>query len=202
MENLIYIFFTMQILASLGVILAKNPVQSILFLIIVFLITTNIFIIIGAEFLALFLLIIYVGAISVLFLFVIMMLNLRLVENYNTVWNYIPIGAFIGFIFFFQILFLIYFDFGLNNFYENVKFYEWINLYNSKSNIILIGIALYNYNSHLFLIAGFILFVAMIGSIVLTHNLKIGLIEIKKVKSIEVLKKTDLIILKKNVCIT
>jgi len=92
----------MQILASMCVILANNTVQSILFLIIVFLVTTNIFILIGAEFLALFLLIIYVGAISVLFLFVIMMLNLRLVETYNTVWNYIPIGAFIGFIFFFK----------------------------------------------------------------------------------------------------
>ena len=85
MQKFIYIFFIMQIVASMGVILAKNTVQSILFLIIVFLITTNIFIIIGAEFLALFILIIYVGAISVLFLFVIMMLNLRLVESYNTV---------------------------------------------------------------------------------------------------------------------
>jgi len=202
MENLIYIFFIMQILASLGVILAKNPVQSILFLIIVFLITTNIFIIIGAEFLALFLLIIYIGAISVLFLFVIMMLNLRLVENYNTVLNYIPIGAFVGFIFFFQILFLIYFDFGLsNNFYEIIKIYEWVNLYNTKFNIILIGVVLYNHNSHLFLIAGFILFVAMIGSIILTHNLNIGLMEIKKIKTLEtvyILKKYNLNLLIKN----
>jgi NADH-quinone oxidoreductase subunit J len=65
MQKFIYIFLIMQILASMCVILANNTVQSILFLIIVFLVTTNIFILIGAEFLALFLLIIYVGAISV-----------------------------------------------------------------------------------------------------------------------------------------
>jgi len=197
MQKFIYIFFIMQIVASMGVILAKNTVQSILFLIIVFLITTNIFIIIGAEFLALFILIIYVGAISVLFLFVIMMLNLRLVESYNTVWNYIPIGAFIGIIFFFQLIFLIYFDFGLISLYDDNKFYEWINLYNLKSNIILIGVVLYNYNSHLFLIASFILFVAMIGSIILTHNLNIGLMEIKKVKQFELNLLNNIKLLKK-----
>lgn len=187
----------MQILASMCVILANNTVQSILFLIIVFLVTTNIFILIGAEFLALFLLIIYVGAISVLFLFVIMMLNLRLVETYNTVWNYIPIGAFIGFIFFFQIIFLIYFDFGLTIFYENNKIYEWINLYNINSNIILIGVVLYNYNYHLFIIGSFILFVAMIGSIILTHDLNIGLMEIKNIKNIENLNIYNINLLKK-----
>lgn len=187
----------MQILASMCVILANNTVQSILFLIIVFLVTTNIFILIGAEFLALFLLIIYVGAISVLFLFVIMMLNLRLVETYNTVWNYIPIGAFIGFIFFFQIIFLIYFDFGLTIFFENNKLYEWINLYNINSNIILIGVVLYNYNYHLFIIGSFILFVAMIGSIILTHDLNIGLMEIKNIKNIENLNIYNINLLKK-----
>jgi NADH-quinone oxidoreductase subunit J len=70
------------------------------------------FILLGAEFLALLLLIVYVGAISILFLFVVMMLNLRLVEIYGDLYGYLPVGALIGFLFFFQMLIAVFYEFG------------------------------------------------------------------------------------------
>ena len=94
------------------VILSSNPVQSVLYLILVYLFTAAFFMFLGAEFLAILIFIIYVGAISILFLFVIMLLNLRTIELYTTFFNYFPIGGFIGFLFFLEILYLFSFEFS------------------------------------------------------------------------------------------
>jgi NADH-quinone oxidoreductase subunit J len=97
---MIILFSLLIIIQSLLIIYLKDAVISVLFLINVFLVTSLLFLIIGAEFLSILLVIVYVGAVSVLFLFVIMLLNLRIVEIYNTFINYLPLGLFIGIFFF------------------------------------------------------------------------------------------------------
>lgn len=84
-------FVVLILITSLCVILSKNPVQSVLFLVLVFFFSSLLLLLIGAEFLAILLVIIYVGAISILFLFVVMMLNLKVVELHSTFYNYLPI---------------------------------------------------------------------------------------------------------------
>ena len=88
------------ILSSLCVILSKNMIQSVLYLIIVYFLGSLLFIYLGADFIGLILLIVYIGAISVLFLFVIMMLNVRILEIYSTYSIYLPLAAFLSIIFF------------------------------------------------------------------------------------------------------
>jgi len=89
------------------VIVSKNPVQSILFLILVFLFTAIIFSILGAEFVSILMLIIYVGAIAMLFSFVVMLSNSRVVEIYGSYYHYIFIGFLIGFLFLIELIFIL-----------------------------------------------------------------------------------------------
>jgi NADH-quinone oxidoreductase subunit J len=130
------------------------------------------FLILGAEFLFVLFLIVYVGAIAILFLFVIMLLNLRVVESYNTFYNYMPIGVFVAFYFMLFILFFLVNDFTivtpidfnlLDNYSKN-----WVSFIFLKSNIYSIGELLYNYYNHFFILAGLILLIALIGVITLT----------------------------------
>lgn len=116
LNNYFYFFFFLIILCGLLVITSRNPVQSVFFLILVFVFSAVLFIILGAEFLAVLVIIIYVGAISILFLFVVMMLNLRIMELYSTFYNYLPIGSFIGLFFFFEFFYAIYVDIGFFKF--------------------------------------------------------------------------------------
>jgi NADH-quinone oxidoreductase subunit J len=101
------------------VITSKNSVTSVLFLISIYLLTSIFFLILGAEFLAILLLIVYVGAVSILFIFVVMMLNLRVTEVYNTLMNYLPIGSFIGFFFLAEMLYMIKSDLNFFVVYNN-----------------------------------------------------------------------------------
>lgn len=87
----INIFIFLILITSLLVILSKNPVQSVLFLVLVFFFSSLLLLLLGAEFLSILLVIIYVGAISILFLFVVMMLNLKVVELHSTFYHYFPI---------------------------------------------------------------------------------------------------------------
>jgi NADH-quinone oxidoreductase subunit J len=96
----------MYISAALMVILSRNPVHSVLFLIIVFILNICFFFILGAEFLALIFLIIYVGAIAVLFLFIVMMLNIKAVELTEGFFQYLPVAYFIMYIFYMEIDYL------------------------------------------------------------------------------------------------
>lgn len=108
---LLYSLFLLLSLSSYAVITARNPVISMLYLVLVFLQASLLFLVLGAEFLFVLFLIVYVGAVAILFLFVIMLLNLRVVENYNTFYNYMPIGLFIGLYFLLFILFFLSADF-------------------------------------------------------------------------------------------
>lgn len=94
------------ILSAIGVILSKNIIQSVLHLILVFLLCSILFVYLGADFIGLIILIVYIGAIAVLFLFVIMMLNIRILELASTFSIYLPLACFLSFIFFIQIIYL------------------------------------------------------------------------------------------------
>src|SRR3954466_5350273 len=120
---MLIIFLCLILLAALCVIFSKNIIQSVLYLILVFLLCSLLFIYLGADFIGLIILIVYIGAIAVLFLFVVMMLNIRLLENAFNFTIYIPIIIFLSLIFIFQI---IYFFFNIFNVIEmeNLTYYS------------------------------------------------------------------------------
>lgn len=127
--------------------------------------------VLGAEFLAVLVIIIYLGAISILFLFVVMMLNLRIMDLYSSFYNYLPVGSFIGLFFFFEFIYAINTDFGFfksNDFLNENFFNIWSQSIYYKGNASYIGWVLYSFFNHFVLIASLILLVSMIGSIVLT----------------------------------
>ena len=161
-----YILLLLIIISAICVILSKNMIQSVLYLIIVYFLGSLLFIYLGAEFIGLILLIVYIGAISVLFLFVIMMLNVRILEIYSTYSIYLPLAMFLSIIFFFLVL-LIYWN-NLNVIELDVikPHVNWVIHKNIK--IIAIGELLFNEGYILFIGATLLLFVAMIGAIILT----------------------------------
>lgn len=160
------------------VISALNPIHSVFWLIVVFLGASALFILLGIDFIALIFLIVYVGAIAILFLFVIMMLNLTDLEGGGDMSNYIPIGSVIGVLLLFEVLIMgreatgySYRDIdheclrgGANAWDASIEIIK-------SSNIEVLGRILYTDYYYLFIIASFILLVAMIGAIVLTHEL-------------------------------
>jgi NADH-quinone oxidoreductase subunit J len=165
-----YIFCGLAMLSSLMVILANNPVHSVFYLILVFVITSCIILMFNVEFIGMIFIIVYVGAIAVLFLFVVMMLNVRIVEKISSLVKYIPLGLMMGILLFYELF--------SNMEVYNVNFYnyfEWTSFLDTKSTIFFIGEILYNYFILEFLLGGFILLVAMIGTIVLTLNHRINL---------------------------
>jgi NADH-quinone oxidoreductase subunit J len=172
MSYVIVSVFVLLIFCSSCVIIANNPIQSILFLILVFLFSAFLFMFLGAEFISLLILIIYIGAIAILFLFVIMMLNLRIIEVYNAFFNYLPIGSLIAFFFIGEVLILVYYDFAKIDLLFDVKFLKDNLVLSNFNNLHFFGQLLFNYYLHFFLIIGLILFVSMIGSIVILINPK------------------------------
>jgi len=184
---LFYGFALLCIATSMMVISAKNPIHSVFYLVLVFLNGAGLFILLGVEFLAIIFIIVYVGAIAILFLFIVMMLNIKLVELNENMLRYLPIGALIAIIFFFEIFLLI--DNDLIALSYNHSKNDFITIWDSYvinfSNIENLGYPLYTYYFHLFWIASFILLVAMIGAIVLTLYLQIN------VKSQEVFKQSS-----------
>lgn len=176
---LLFTFLFSLVGSSLMVVIVKNPIHSILFLVLVFFNSSAILLILGFEFVALIFIIIYVGAIAVLFLFVIMMLNIRLLELNDTFFKFVPL-SFIFFIIFVLELIFILMKFSSINFLELIfsnsdlnntfNLESWDYLFNAKENLQSLGSILFTYKSYLFLLAGFILFLAMIGAIVLVFN--------------------------------
>jgi NADH:ubiquinone oxidoreductase subunit 6 (subunit J) len=168
------ILFPLIIINSLLVILSKNPVNSVLYLISVFILVSLNLIFLGAEFLAILIIIIYIGAISILFLFVIMMLNLRILEVYSSLVNIFPIASFLGIFILFELLYILSKNmYSINYIYNN---YVEYNIYNnyiifSMSNLFLIGDLLFNHYNLMLIIVGLILLVAMLGAIILTKDL-------------------------------
>ena len=163
---LFYIFSSIAVVSGIMVISSRNPVHSVLFLVLVFCNAAGLLLLLETEFLAMLFLVVYVGAIAVLFLFVVMMLNVRVTELNESVLRYLPIGGLILLIFLFEVLSVINGDlvpfFSSNLFvFENDNFIP-------TTNIEALGEVLYTYYVYCFIIASLILLVAMIGAILLT----------------------------------
>ena len=171
----IFLFFIISIIiitSSLLVILSKNPIHSVLFLILVFFNTSILFLFSNAEFLAMVVLIVYIGAVAVLFLFVIMMLDINIAKLRQTFLNYLPIGLLVGFIILLELIYIVS--------QSKLNFTQKISINNNNiSNQMLdntktIGNILYTDYFLLFQISGIILLVAMIGAIFLTIRKREG----------------------------
>nr|AHX02502.1 NADH dehydrogenase subunit 6 [Schimmelmannia schousboei] len=167
---LFYVFSSFALISALMVISSMNAVHSVLFLILVFCNIAGLLVLLGAEFLSFMLLIVYVGAIAVLFLFVVMMLNIKIVKVETNVFTVIPIGIIIFIIFWNQFYSAIQ-DFDLLKLQEKeIIWTSWLTESNNIINIKVVGNILYTHYSLLFLLSGLILLVAMIGAIVLTMH--------------------------------
>lgn len=161
-----YLFASMAIASAMMVIFSRNPVHSVLFLILTFVNAAGLFVIIGAEFLAMILIVVYVGAVAVLFLFVVMMLDIDIAKMREGMLSYVPIGGAIGAILLAEMVMV----FGawvispdaLKAAISPIPTAEGI------SNTEAIGLLLYTKYIYFFQAAGMILLVAMVGAIVLT----------------------------------
>lgn len=191
----------LALFSSFLVVFNKNPVYSILFLILTFLNCSLLLFIIGIEFLAIIFIIVYVGAVAVLFLFVLMMLDLRLDNIGSRIRNsYYPILLFFFYFVFFEFFQALYlkFFFSYSSRYNLVKVenIDFSYLLNNYSDIYLLGSVLYSYTFVLFFGSSLILFISMIVSIFLTHEHMFS--EHKKKNSIRFLKLNPLSLVKKN----
>lgn len=169
-----YFFAGVCLMSAFAVIVARNPVRSVLFLILSFVSSAGLFILLGAEFLGLILIVVYVGAVAVLFLFVVMMLDIDFVELRSGLLNYLPIGAFIGILLLVELILVTAVNVVPSM--ESIK----ANPISPMPNLVIvtntdaIGRILYTDYIHFFQIAGVILLVAMIGAIVLTLRMRKG----------------------------
>jgi NADH-quinone oxidoreductase subunit J len=169
LTEVIFLFLSVMIFFSgLLVIFSKNPVQSVLFLVVVFCLSAQLLILLEVDFLAMVLIIVYVGAIAVLFLFIVMMLNIRVVELGEILNRYFPLAVFVGLIIFSEILFSAYYSTGSHSLNLNLIYVDWYKSFLSHSNVVSLGLVLYTYFSPFLIISGLLLLLAMISSIMLT----------------------------------
>ena len=170
-----YTFSFIAVFSSVMVITSKNTVHSVFFLILDFISVSCLFIMIGAEFLGMMMLIVYVGAVAVLFLFIVMMLNVSQQKNQ---WfsskgssTHIPVGLLVSVVIFFELIIVI----GGWKHKTNVQNALSLKISPETTNTHSIGSVLYTDYIHVFQISGMILLVAMIGAIVLTFRQRSGL---------------------------
>ncbi len=168
MSLFFYLFSTITVLSSVAVISSRNPVHSVFFLILAFVNSAGIFVLAGAEFLAMILLIVYVGAVAVLFLFVVMMLNVGLEKIKTQAKKYLFSGFLVAIILLLELIFSFS---NLDIIYNNSK----VNLL-QKSNSHALGEILYTDYFLPFQISGCILLVAMLGAIILTLRKREGVL--------------------------
>ncbi|MBT5798944.1 NADH-quinone oxidoreductase subunit J [Alphaproteobacteria bacterium] len=154
-----YLFASITCLSGLMVISSRNPVHSVLFLILAFFNAAGLFVLLGAEFLAMLLVVVYVGAVAVLFLFVVMMLDINYAELRDGFQRYLPLGLGVGGLLLIEILFV---------FFNSENMPQTVPVLNEVSNTRALGLVLYTDYIYLFQLAGLILLVAMIGAITLT----------------------------------
>ena len=179
-----YIFSFIAIVSAIMVTVSKNTVHSVFYLILDFISISCLFIMIGAEFLGMIMLIVYVGAVAVLFLFVVMMLNVAQQKNQwflsSQSSGHIPVGLIISGIIFLELIIVI------GGWKYKPEFLNKVNLSNidNLSNTHSLGMVLYTDYIHIFQISGMILLVAMIGAIVLTFRQREGVKKQSYIKQI------------------
>ena len=180
-----YIFSAIAIISAIMVTASKNTVHSVFFLILDFISISCLFIMIGAEFLGMIMLIVYVGAVAVLFLFVVMMLNVAQQKNQwflsSQSSRHIPIGLIISTIIFFELIIVIGGWKYKPELFENI---DLTSSFEGVSNTHSLGQILYTDYIHVFQISGMILLVAMIGAIVLTFRQREGVKKQSYIKQI------------------
>jgi NADH-quinone oxidoreductase subunit J len=159
-----YVFAGVCIASAVMVISSKNPVHSVLFLILAFVNAAGLFVLMGAEFLAMILIVVYVGAVAVLFLFVVMMLDVDFAELRQGFLDYLPVGSVIAFIFLVELLLVL----GAWAIGPQVVRTSPIPNLDAVTNTAALGQVLYTRYIYYFQIAGVVLLIAMIGAIVLT----------------------------------
>ncbi|MGY3233738.1 NADH-quinone oxidoreductase subunit J [Bradyrhizobium sp. USDA 4472] len=159
-----YLFAGVCVASAVMVIVSRNPVHSVLFLILAFVNASGLFVLMGAEFLAMILIVVYVGAVAVLFLFVIMMLDVDFIELREGFIQYLPVGVVIGGIFLFELLLTV----GAWVINPTVSKTITAPIPANVSNTEALGLVLYTRYVHYFQLSGMVLLVAMIGAIVLT----------------------------------
>ena len=155
-----YFFASFLIVTCISVIFSKNPVNSVLFLVLAFLNSTFLFILIGAEFVGIILAIVYIGAVAILFLFVVMMLDIQMTTLMFNIKRYIPLALLFAGVILAEIIYLTVFKSSKSNLSEIVG---------SPNNTEEIGNVLYTKYFIDFQLSGIVLLLAMIGAIVLTH---------------------------------
>ncbi|HUI15322.1 MAG TPA: NADH-quinone oxidoreductase subunit J [Xanthobacteraceae bacterium] len=161
-----YLFAGITVASAVMVISSRNPVHSVLFLILAFVNAAGLFVLLGAEFLAMILIVVYVGAVAVLFLFVVMMLDVDFAELRQGFLNYLPVGALVGAVLLVELLVVV----GAWAIGPDVAkaITAPIPAPSAVSNTAALGLVLYTRYVYFFEAAGVILLVAMIGAIVLT----------------------------------
>ena len=166
-----YFFSFIVILSAIMVISSKNPVHSVLFLILSFVNASGLFVLLGAEFLAMILIVVYVGAVAVLFLFVVMMLDINFIKFREGFLQYLPFGLLLGFVLLIELL-MIFLSGNLKN--MTLIEYDLLPVTKQIENTKELGSILYTKYFYLFQLSGLILLVAMIGSIILTLRQRTG----------------------------
>ena len=170
-----YFFSIITVFAAVMVTVSRNTVYSVFFLILVFITISILFIMIGAEFLGMIMLIVYVGAVAVLFLFVVMMLNVAEQKNQwfgsRISGTHIPVGLLVSLVIFFELIIVI----GGWKYKPDILNSVSLELSTEFNNTQLLGNVIYTDFIHLFQLSGMILLVAMIGAIVLTFRQRDGL---------------------------
>ena len=160
-----YMFAGVMLAAGTMVVISRNPVYSVLFLILAFFNAAGLFVLIGAEFIAMLLVVVYVGAVAVLFLFVVMMLDINFAEMRAGFQKYLPLGLAVGGILVFELVAAVYGDA-----FDGVALPAATDISNTRA----LGNVLYTKYIYLFQVAGLILLVAMIGAISLTMRRRVG----------------------------
>jgi NADH-quinone oxidoreductase subunit J len=167
-----YGFSGIMIAAAVMVISARNPVHSVLFLILAFFNAAALFLMLGAEFLALILVVVYVGAVAVLFLFVVMMLDVDFVELKQGFLQYLPVGGLIGLVLLVELAFVLTTWIAAPNATTFAR--SPVEAVGAATNTEALGRVLYTEYVFFFQVAGMILLLAMIGAIVLTLRVREG----------------------------
>jgi NADH-quinone oxidoreductase subunit J len=159
-----YLFAGVCVASAFMVIASRNPVHSVLFLILTFVNASGLFMLMGAEFLAMILIVVYVGAVAVLFLFVVMMLDVDFVELRQGFINYLPVGGLVGLIMLVELVLVL----GATVITPGAIKTVATPIASGVSNTEALGLVLYTRYIYFFQIAGLVLLVAMVGAIVLT----------------------------------
>jgi len=167
-----YLFSCVAVASAFMVVASRNPVHSVLFLILAFVNAAGLFLLLGAEFLAMILIVVYVGAVAVLFLFVVMMLDVDFSELREGFLNYLPFGGLLGIVFLIELVLVLGTYYAAPDALHHTA--PVAKAAEGLTNTAMLGRVLYTDHVFYFQVAGLVLLVAMIGAIILTLQHKPG----------------------------